>query len=126
MEQTKLKESTGEQLESTALNGGQEANKIHTQRFCRKCLLIDLEAGKEKEIVYGYISEPVSRRKSGGSTLSGKTDNLQAVQVAGTGHLSGLWLFCRSKGSRQKEPLSIQNVVEGPFAETDADGCKKS
>ncbi len=65
MEQTKLKESTGEQLESTALNGGQEANKIHTQRFCRKCLLIDLEAGKEKEIVYGYISELSAGERAG-------------------------------------------------------------
>ena len=28
-----------------------------SQRECRKCLLIDAEAGKEKEIVYRYISD---------------------------------------------------------------------
>jgi len=28
-----------------------------SQRECRKCLLIDAEVGKEKEIVYRYIAE---------------------------------------------------------------------
>jgi len=36
-----------------------------SQRECRKCLLIDETAGKEKEIVYRYISElPKAERAS--------------------------------------------------------------
>ena len=44
------------QYRASAYRGKLIVEQNSLQRECRKCLLIDAEAGKEKEIVYRYIS----------------------------------------------------------------------
>lgn len=82
-----------------------EAQEIQ-QRICRKCLLIDAEAGKEKEIVYRYISELPKSEKAPDELFQSRLEICRTCErlSSATCQACGCFVEVRAAVKKQKCP----------------------
>ena len=80
--------------------------QVISQRECRKCLLIDASAGKEKEIVYRYISELSETEKAPGVLFQERLEVCRACDMlsAATCQACGCFVEVRAAVRKQKCP----------------------
>jgi hypothetical protein len=77
-----------------------------SQRECRKCLLIDANAGKEKEMVYRYISELSEAEKAPESLFQKRLEVCRSCEwlSAATCQSCGCFVEVRAAVRKQKCP----------------------
>ena len=82
-----------------------EAQEIQ-QRVCRKCLLIDLESGKEKDIVYRYISGLSKEEKSPDELFQSRLELCRTCErlSSATCQACGCFVEVRAAVKKQKCP----------------------
>ena len=81
-------------------------NENTSQRACRKCLLIDADAGKEKEMVYRYISELSKTEKTPEDLFQKRLATCRMCELlsAATCQACGCFAEVRAAVTKQKCP----------------------
>ena len=79
-----------------------------SQRECQKCLLIDATAGKEKEIVYRYISELSKTEKAPEPLFQERLDMCRMCQWLSSATCQACGCFVEVRAAVRKHKCPYQ------------------
>lgn len=87
----------------------QEEKKQEEKRICRKCLLIDQNAGREKEIVYRYIAGLSEGEKASEELFKKRLEQCRTCKwlETATCQACGCFVEVRAAVKKQKCPYKL-------------------